>query len=204
VKAIGRLRTEGAHLVLVGDGPERRSLERMAAAQGLGGRVHFTGFLKPDRIPAALSHGDVLVLPSVYEELGRVVLEGMHAGIPIVATTVGCIPEVLRDGANGLLVGPGDADGLARGIDAVLSRPDLAAHLREAARRDLAPYDAGAFVDRVIEAYREAMLRRGPPLRLPERETVPSGDDRRHPAGQPMGSGPGWRRASAPLSRIDR
>ena len=168
VKAIGRLRTEGAHLVLVGDGPERRSLERTAAARGLGDRVHFTGFLKPDRIPAALSHGDVLVVPSIYEELGRVILEGMHAGIPIVATTAGGIPEVLRDGANGLLVEPGDVDGLARAIDAVLSRPDLAARLREAARRDLAPYDADAVVDRVIEAYREAMLRRGRPFPLPQ------------------------------------
>jgi hypothetical protein len=102
--AFGRLHAAGAHLVLVGDGPERPALEAEAARLGLADRVRFVGFLPHHRVPAALSNADVLVVPSVYEELGRVVLEAMQVGLPVVATATGGIPEVIHDGLNGFLV----------------------------------------------------------------------------------------------------
>jgi glycogen(starch) synthase len=169
--AFGRLRAARAHLVLVGDGPERPTLEAQAARLGLTDRVRFAGFLPHQRVPAALSHADVLVVPSVYEELGRVVLEAMQVGLPVVATATGGIPEVIHDGLNGLLVPIGDPDPMGRAIDSVLLRPGLAARLGAAGRRDSERYDADAQVERVLEAYREALA--GRPGRQPSGRVLP-------------------------------
>jgi glycosyltransferase involved in cell wall biosynthesis len=160
LSAFGRLRAAGAHLVLVGDGPERSPLEAEATRLGVADRVRFAGFLPHHRVPAALSHADVLAVPSVYEELGRVVLEAMQVGLPVVATATGGIPEVIHDGHNGLLVPAGDPDPMARAIDSVLLHPGLAARLGAAGRRDSERYDADAQVERVLEAYREALAGR--------------------------------------------
>lgn len=175
LEAFRRLRHTRAHLVIVGDGPERNVLEEAAREMGLAGRVRFTGFLTHDLVPAALSFADLLLVPSVYEELGRIVLEGMHAGLPVVATRTGGIPEVIHDGVNGLLVPPRDAEALARAADAVLDRPALAARLGAAARRDSERYDAGAMVDRVVAAYDDALGRQG-------QVNVPSAFEARSPA----------------------
>jgi glycosyltransferase involved in cell wall biosynthesis len=170
--AFSGLGASGAHLVVVGDGPERAAVEAAARAPGLRGRVRCTGFLPHDRVPAVLSHADVLVVPSVYEELGRIVLEGMQAGLPVVAASTGGIPEVIHDGVNGLLVPPRDPVALARAVDAVLARPGLAARLRAAAFRDAERYDADALVDRVLDAYRDALARREADGRVPRAATA--------------------------------
>ena len=112
------------------------------------------------------------MVPSVYEELGRIVLEGMQAGLPVVAASTGGIPEVIHDGVNGLLVPPRDPVALARAVDAVLARPGLAARLRAAAFRDAERYDADALVDRVLDAYRDALARREADGRVPRAATA--------------------------------
>ena len=115
----------------MGDGPERKALERETERLGVGDRLHFVGFVTHDRLPAAMAHADVLVLPSLYEELGTVLLEAMQAGLPIVASETGGIPDVIEDGVNGLLVPPGDPEALARVIDRILSDGDLSRRLSE-------------------------------------------------------------------------
>jgi 2-deoxystreptamine N-acetyl-D-glucosaminyltransferase/2-deoxystreptamine glucosyltransferase len=77
----------GTTLVLVGDGPDRAALQRRA--QRSGGRVHFTGFVPHAAVPAVLAHVDLLVLPSLYEDLSSALIEAMAAGLPVVATRVG-------------------------------------------------------------------------------------------------------------------
>jgi len=74
-----------AHVVIAGDGPQRRQLEALSERLGLSGRVHFRGFVPPAQTPAVLAGADVFVLPSRYEELGSVLLEAMGSGLPIVA-----------------------------------------------------------------------------------------------------------------------
>ena len=101
----------------MGDGPARKALERRARRLGAGDRVRFLGYFAHERAPAALAHADLLVLPSLYEELGTVLLKAMHAGLPIVASKTGGIPDVVEYGVNGLHVPPGHPEALARAID---------------------------------------------------------------------------------------
>jgi glycogen(starch) synthase len=155
VTAARLLENPYAQILLVGDGPERVDLERESRRPGGGNRVHFLGFVQHEHIPAVLAHADLLVLPSIYEELGTVLLEAMWLGLPIVASKSGGIPEVVTDGVSGLLVPPGDSEALARAIDRVLSSPDLARQLGEAARKRAKDYDWEMLAERVLEVYRD-------------------------------------------------
>jgi glycogen synthase len=154
VAAAGLLEDESAQVLLVGDGPERPALQREAERLGVGGRLHFVGFLAHDRLPAVMSHADLLVLPSLYEELGTVLLEAMQAGLPIVASKTGGIPDVIEDGVNGMLVPPGDPKAIALAIDRLLANRDLARRLSEGAQEEGKDYDWEVLAGRVLRVYR--------------------------------------------------
>jgi len=141
VEAAGLLKDPSAKVLLVGDGSERPKLEREAKRIGVGDRVRFEGFVAHERRPAALVHADLLVLPSLYEELGTVLLEAMQAGLPVVASKTGGIPDVIEDGVNGMLVLPGEPEALARAIDRFLADRDLARRLSEGAQQRAKDYD---------------------------------------------------------------
>lgn len=171
VDALLLLSTEhrDAHLVLVGDGPARRDLDRQVGETGLGRRVTFAGFR--DDVPEILRALDVFAFPSTSEGLGSSVLEAMAAGTPVVATTAGGIPEAVRDGEDGLLVPPGDAQALADALVRVRADPAATARRRVSAReRAEDRYGADRMVAGTLAAYasaREAVSRRGPPAPRP-------------------------------------
>jgi len=152
VEAFGRVR-EQACLIIVGDGPDRQAAERQA--KPLAGRVRFVGFLPHLKIPAVLRHIDLLVLATRYEELPSVLVEGMAAGLPVVASRVGGIPSLVDHDVNGLLVPPGDAAALAGAITRVLTEPQTSARLSAAARRTAERYAWPALARRVAMAYQE-------------------------------------------------
>ena len=154
VAAAGLLEDPSVQVLLVGDGPERPALEREAERIGLGDRLHFLGFVAHDRLPAVLAHADLLVLPSLYEELGTVLLEAMQAGLPIVASKTGGIPDVIEDGVNGLLVPPGEPELLARAIDRLLADRGLAYRLSEGTRERGKDCDWEVLAERVLAVYR--------------------------------------------------
>lgn len=108
-------------LTLIGDGPERAALE--AEAMPLGDAVRFVGYQSQDAVALALKHTDALVLPSFAEGVPVVLMEAMAAGLPVIATRIAGIPELVQDGISGLLVPPGDADALAAAIVAALADP---------------------------------------------------------------------------------
>jgi glycogen synthase len=154
--AVPLLRGE-ATVVVVGDGPRRRALERQAGRLGPD-RVSFRGFVVHTEVPAWLAAADVLVLPSIYEELGSVLLEAMAAGLPVVASAVGGIPDALGDA--GRLVPPRDPAALAAAVNEVLDDPALAAQLGDAARRRATAFSWDALAGRVLDVYREVVERR--------------------------------------------
>jgi glycosyltransferase involved in cell wall biosynthesis len=165
-----------ARIVLTGDGPDRAALEAEVARRGLADRVRFTGFVPHPQVAAVLAHTDVLVLPSRYEELGSVLLETVRAGVPIVASDTGGIPEVVRDGHNGLLCPPGDPAAFARAIDALLADAELRRRMGAAGRAMSRRFSWDALAPRVLAVYEAACGR--PAGRRP----VPARTERAAPA----------------------
>ena len=125
-------------LVVVGDGPERPRLEAQAADLGVGDAVRLTGSVPPDEVPRLLASMDAAVapypnLPTFYFSPLKI-FEYMAAGLPIVASRIGQIPAVIRDGTHGLLCPPGDAASVAAALGRLKEDPDLGAQLGRAAR----------------------------------------------------------------------
>jgi glycosyltransferase involved in cell wall biosynthesis len=149
----------GGTLVLVGEGPERSRLERLGADLGLVPRLRMPG----ERLDARLllAGFDLLVAPSIGREgLGVSVLEGMDAGLPVVASRVGGLPEVVEEGRTGLLVPEDDPAALAAAMTTILSRDDRGAALgAEGRRRVESQFRASAMVRRVESLYEVALER---------------------------------------------
>jgi len=136
--------------VLVGDGPERRRLEALAAASGAGDRIVFTGWVPHARDYLAIM--DVVAIPSRFEGFPLAMVEAMLAERPIVASAVGSIPEAIEDGVTGRLIPVGDAGALASAIGDLLTDPATAARLgAEARRRAVARFT----VERMVDAYEQ-------------------------------------------------
>lgn len=134
IEAVGLLPPPvGLHVF--GEGPERARLVEAVATRGLGRRVTFHGAVA--RPQEALRRIDLLVLPSAAEGFGLVLIEAMAAGVPVVATDVPGIRDVVRHGQTGLLVPPASPPALAEAIRAVLERPDLRDELVRRARADV-------------------------------------------------------------------
>ena len=113
-----------AHFVIAGEGPERERLSRLITGKNMADRVHLAGW-RAD-ISELLAASYALVLPSLWEGMPNVVLEAMAAGLPIVATRVEGVPELVVDGQTGLLVAPHDAPALATAVETLLADPKAA------------------------------------------------------------------------------
>jgi len=116
----------------IGDGPLRATLVRQVNLRGLRRRVHFLG--ERDDIPAQLAAADLFVLPSRTEASPNALIEAMASGLPVVASRVGGIPELIESGGNGVLVTADDPGALAAAIGNVIDHPSFAASLGRAAR----------------------------------------------------------------------
>ncbi len=138
-----------AGFVVVGDGPQRGMLERLAA--DLGVVVTFLGF-RPDG-PTLIGELDLLVIPSLSEGTPLVLLEAAAAGVPVVATTVGGIPEQVSDGIEALLVPPGDDRALADACRRILADRAFGARLAAAAADRLGRADPESAVNAVAALY---------------------------------------------------
>ena len=147
-----RLQCPNAHLILAGDGEERAGLEAQAAALGVASRVHFLGYREDvDAVIAAL---DVFVLPSLNEGMGRVLVAAMALGVPLVATRVGGVPDVLEDGRQGLLVPPADPAALAKSIAAILGDGMRAASMGALGRARAERFSLQVMLERLGALYR--------------------------------------------------
>jgi len=126
-----------ASLVVAGDGEHRAALEACTAELGLGAAVTFLGRCDAGRVRALLASCRALVVPSTYEGMPLVVLEAMEVGVPIVASAVSGIPEVVVGGETGWLVPSEDPAALAAALAAVLADPAEARRRGAAGRRRL-------------------------------------------------------------------
>ncbi|HEY0590232.1 MAG TPA: glycosyltransferase family 4 protein [Thermoanaerobaculia bacterium] len=175
-------------LKIAGDGPLRRHLEREGGRLGLGSHVHWLGYR--DDVPSLVRTFDVFVHPALFDALPTAVLEAMAAGVPVVASATGGIPEIITDGENGLLVPPGDEEALAGAIHRLLRHRTMLRELGAAGRaRVEAEFSAERWVERLEAIYREAV--KGNPG--PSPSASPSPGSRRHHGrpGSHSGSGEG-------------
>jgi N-acetyl-alpha-D-glucosaminyl L-malate synthase BshA len=145
-----------ARLVLVGDGPERVDAERLSRELGVSDYVTFLG--KQTALPELLSAADVFLLPSQSESFGLSALEAMSCSVPVVASNVGGIPELITHGENGYVAELGDVSRMARYVVELLTNPKrlsaFSAKAREAAVR---LYDVNSVVPMYEELYRNLM-----------------------------------------------
>ncbi len=166
LRAVAELVRQGraVTLTIIGDGPERPALERLAGELGVADRTRFEGALPPDEVARRYRECGILVMPAVtdwkgeQEGFGMVLVEGMSAGVPIVATRSGGIPDVIRDGDTGLLVPERDASALAAAVGRLLDDAPLRARLGAGAARDVRERFDPASIARTFEqVYRRAL-----------------------------------------------
>ena len=151
-----------ARLVLVGDGWQRAEVEAEIAQRGLGDRAHLLG-LRRD-VPELLRAFDVFVLSSSREGLPRTLMQAMAAGLPIVSTRVGGVPDAVMDGENGWLIEVGDAEGLGERLIRLAEDPAQARRMGERGAAMVDEFSAQRMVERLGELYerlaREAGIER--------------------------------------------
>lgn len=147
------------HFLVVGDGPLRGAMDEALAQRGIVDQVHLTG--SRNDVPQLLKLMDVFLLTSRWEGLPRVVLEAMAAGIPVVSTSVGGVPEVVEHGQSGMLVPAGDIEGLAHHVLTLINEPYTARRIAETAQQRLTDeFDLAGVVSRYVQIYEE-LLRGG-------------------------------------------
>lgn len=146
-----------AMFVIVGDGPERSSLEAAAQTLGLGERVRFTG--KRSDVPGVFASLDVLVQPSVDEGLPITLLEALASRLPVVATNVGAVPKVIENEKTGLLVEPRNARAIGAAILRLLEWADLRQRIADAGYEHvLRQFSAQRMTRDYLEVYESALL----------------------------------------------
>jgi glycosyltransferase involved in cell wall biosynthesis len=157
VLSVASLRARGrqVRLVILGEGPERRRLEQLVREAGLDACVLLPGHRDARRY---LSLFDVFVLPSSTEGLPICLMEAMQAGVPIVASAVGGVPDLLDGGRSGVLIEPGTVAAITEGVSRVLSEPHTARELAQRARRRvLDHYSSGRMAGAYIALYLDAL-----------------------------------------------
>ena len=143
-------------LRIVGDGVDRQSLEKHVQETGLEKDIIFEGAVNQDRIRDLYSHADAFSIPSFAEGIPVVLMEAMSMEIPCVTTRITGIPELIRDGVDGLLVAPSDAQGLADALIKLMDNPELRKRMgKEARQRIIDKYNLEKNVDLLADVFRQ-------------------------------------------------
>jgi colanic acid/amylovoran biosynthesis glycosyltransferase len=139
-ESLSQLRAQGYafELTLVGDGPDRGALEHLARSVGIAGDVKFTGFLGQEEVLGHLRQSDMLLLPSFAEGVPVSLMEAMACGVPVVATFVGGVVELVEHGVTGQVVHAGDPQSLGNAIARYLDDPELRQRVSRQGREKVA------------------------------------------------------------------
>jgi glycosyltransferase involved in cell wall biosynthesis len=158
--ALGALaRVEGVALVVAGDGPELEEARAEAQRLRLDDRVRFLGALDRQGVLTLFRAVDASLISSTWENFPHTVVESLAVGTPVVATAVGGVAEIVRDGENGLLAPPGDVEALARAIRRIVADPMLRERLAACAPASVAELAPERVYGRLEEILREAARR---------------------------------------------
>lgn len=172
--ALAKLSTETWRLLVVGEGPEREPFERQLSNSGLRDRAEFTGAINFALVPEYFHKIDVLVIPTettrrIREQFGRVIVEAMASGVPVIGSTCGAIPEVIGDA--GLVFSEGDASALATTLCQALSDEALRERMSRAGLARVGQYSWDRVAENTYKLYRQVLkvkteLARNPSVEL--------------------------------------
>ncbi len=153
-------RHENLKLVIVGEGYLEDELKRYVKRLKIEDSVIFTGFQSD--VANSLACIDIAVLPSFFEGMGRVILEAMAMEKPVIASNVGGIPDLVKNDINGILISPGDVDGLAQGLDTLLSNEKMAKDMGRKGRKMITEtFSSETMVSGIRDLYIECLKRKG-------------------------------------------
>jgi glycosyltransferase involved in cell wall biosynthesis len=152
VKVISKKKSD-VKLVILGLGPEKERLEKLSKELGLGEKVVFLGKVPHEKVQLYFRAGDVVAVPSLYEPFGIVILDAFAAGKPVIATKVGGVPEIIKNGENGILTKPGRATNLANEITTILENRKLRERLTRNAKKTVKKYEWKNLVKKIIKTY---------------------------------------------------
>ncbi len=145
------------YLLMIGDGPERASLEELAERSGVREKVIFTGYVRNEEIPKWLSASDIFVLSSFREAFGLSALESMACGVPVVVSEVGGLKEFVVPGESGLFADPNNPKSFAEGFKRLLSDEGLYERLREGGLKTAAKFSLNKQAKKVFSIYKEVL-----------------------------------------------
>jgi glycosyltransferase involved in cell wall biosynthesis len=151
----------GATVTICGSGPERDRLAALAQALGIGEAVVFTGRVDNDQIAGFYRTADVMLNPSLADNMPISVLEALATGVPVVSTRVGGVPYLVQDGTTALLVPPGDVDAMAKAVVSVIEDPDLADRLVADGLAEVEKYTWPNVRQSLQSVYRDALVQAG-------------------------------------------
>lgn len=162
IKAVGMLAAKNPGLKIryeiIGAGNLREKLQSLVAEEGLSETITFSGGMDQDYVSGKLAESDIFLLSSVEEALSVALMEAMASGLPAVATKVGGVPELVRDGESGYLVQPGDAEAMAEKLDLLVKNPDGRREMGIAGRKIVEEkYDIQKLNERLVELYRSLL-----------------------------------------------
>jgi glycosyltransferase involved in cell wall biosynthesis len=150
-------RIANVKMLIVGDGPERGALEALSQQLEVQNAVRFLGYMTREKLTPYYQQATVFVIPSLNEPQGIVIQEAMACGLPVVGSAVGGIPEMVRDGHNGLLVPPRDPQALAEAIIRILSNAALREHFSESALRTVQGFSWQQSIHKFLNLYTSLM-----------------------------------------------
>ncbi len=156
IEAVARVLQRGCDctLCLVGDGPDRGDLEDLVAEKKLASSIRFAGSVNQDQIREYYDRAEIFALASFAEGIPVVLMEAMAMEIPCVTTSINGIPELIRDGVDGVLVAPSDVEGLADALCRLICEPELRRSLgRDGRRRVQECYELSRSVERLADVF---------------------------------------------------
>lgn len=148
-----------AKLTVAGSGPERQALEELACRLGVVDAVTFTGRLDNEGMAAVYRHADVMINPSLADNMPISILEALASGVPVVSTDVGGIPYLVEHGKTALLVSPGDPEAMADAVLLLLNDPAKATLLRQTGAESVQCYTWPNVRDRLLGVYDQVLTK---------------------------------------------